>query len=118
MNVKKVLALLLSLCMALSLAACGGGGGGDAASGGDSGAKPAGEVSIFYYTFNDTYVSSVRSSMDSALSAAVLSVPIHRRKRRSPPPGFTSTTTMATTFRPPRPTPLIPPSPKARPSSP
>ncbi len=70
MNVKKVLALLLSLCMALSLAACGGGGG-DAASGGDdSGSKPAGEVSIFYYTFNDTYLSSVRSAMDSALAAA------------------------------------------------
>ena len=70
MNVKKALALLLSLCMALSLAACGGGGGNSDAASGDSGSKAAGEVSIFYYTFNDTYLSSVRSAMDAALSAA------------------------------------------------
>lgn len=78
MNMKKILALLLALCMVFALAACGSGetstaaeGSTAAASTGDTAAASgAGEVSIFYYTFGDTYLSSVRAAMQSALDAA------------------------------------------------
>ena len=92
---KKILALVLASCMALSLAACGGKA--------DEAAAPAsepetaaqdeadaadqaeteepeqeeeqptaveGDVSVFYYTYGDTYISSVRSALDSALESA------------------------------------------------
>jgi methyl-galactoside transport system substrate-binding protein len=86
MNMKKILALLLALCMVFSLAACGSSesstastteastSGTEAASTADTEAATTasadGEVSIFYYTFNDTYLSSVRTAMDAALEAA------------------------------------------------
>ena len=49
---KKFIALVLVLTMALSLAACGSSG---------SSAKKDGEVAVFWYTFGDTYLSSVRA---------------------------------------------------------
>lgn len=52
---KKLSALLLSICVTLCLGACTG----NRASGTE------GEISVFYYTFSDTYVSSVRSVMDT-----------------------------------------------------
>ncbi len=77
MNMKKILALLLALCLVFALGACGTGEGSAAAEGSAAGsaaaANPAasgGEVAIFYYTFNDTYLSSVRSAMQNALNAA------------------------------------------------
>jgi methyl-galactoside transport system substrate-binding protein len=84
MNMKKILALLLALCMVLSMAACGSSEGSTTAEATSAGTEAAGsteettatttaaggEVSIFYYTFNDTYLSSVRDAMDSALTAA------------------------------------------------
>lgn len=57
---KKLLAAVLVLTLAFSLAACGNSG---TSSGG-------GEVSVFYYTYSDTYISSVRSSMDKMLKDA------------------------------------------------
>ena len=77
MNMKKILALLLALCMVFALAACGSSETSTPAAEG-SAAAPAegeaaaagGEVSIFYYTFGDTYLSSVRAAMQSALDAA------------------------------------------------
>jgi methyl-galactoside transport system substrate-binding protein len=83
MKIKKLFALLLALCMVLSLAACGssaastaesttaadGSAAADDAAATDAAASD-GEVSIFYYTFNDTYLSSVRTALDSALTAA------------------------------------------------
>lgn len=80
MNMKKFLAMLLALCMVLSLAACGSEG--STAKGSAAGSAPeaagstadapaaGGEVSVFYYTFNDTYISSVRTALDAALTAA------------------------------------------------
>lgn len=56
---KKIIAILLALVMAFGLVACGGG---DAADGG--------EIAIFWYTFGDTYLSSVRAAMNEALDAA------------------------------------------------
>ena len=58
---KKIIAMLLVLAMALSLVACGGGND-----------KPAagGEVAVFWYTFGDTYLSSVRAAMNEAFQAA------------------------------------------------
>jgi methyl-galactoside transport system substrate-binding protein len=50
---KKLLSLILSLVMVLGLAACGG--------------KKEGEVSVFYYNFADTYISTVRTNMDKYL---------------------------------------------------
>lgn len=58
---KKVLAVLLTLAFALGLTACGSSGGSD-----------KGEVSVFYYTYSDTYISSVRSAMDKLLTNAGL----------------------------------------------
>ncbi len=59
---KKLMAVILTLAFALGLTACGGG----------SGGSSAGEVSVFYYTYSDTYISSVRSAMDKLLTDAGL----------------------------------------------
>ena len=59
---KKVLAIILACVMVLGLTACG-----NAA---DTDSK--GEVSVFYYTYGDTYISSVRSAMDKLLDNAGL----------------------------------------------
>ena len=58
---KKFIALVLVLAMALSLAACGGSG---------SSSKKDGEVAVFWYTFGDTYLSSVRAALNTALTNA------------------------------------------------
>ena len=89
MKLKKLSALLLSGCMLLSLAACGGSSDSSAAPADNGSAAPAaeastaaegttgdtaaatdGEVSVFYYTFADTYISSVRTALDAQLDAA------------------------------------------------
>lgn len=56
---KKFLAALLAVLFVFSFAACGSA----------QGEKKAGEVSVFYYTFSDTYISSVRAAMDSFLKS-------------------------------------------------
>lgn len=57
---KKILAIMLAvLLMAGALTACGGS---------SDGSK--GEVSVLYYTFSDTYISSIRSAMDKLLKDA------------------------------------------------
>ena len=58
---KKFIALVLVLTMALSLAACGGSG---------SSSKKDGEVAVFWYTFGDTYLSSGRAALNTALTNA------------------------------------------------
>lgn len=58
---KKFIALVLVLTIALSLAACGGSG---------SSSKKDGEVAVFWYTFGDTYLSSVRAALNTALTNA------------------------------------------------
>ena len=58
---KKIIALLLTLAMAFSLVACGGSAGGNAG-------KADGEIAIFWYTFGDTYLSSVRAAMNETLN--------------------------------------------------
>ena len=98
MKLKKIIALALASCMVLSLAACGGKA--DTASGtaanepetktedaaaaneqeadsadADAGEAEApaaveGDVSVFYYTYGDTYISSVRTALDASLEAA------------------------------------------------
>ncbi len=59
---KKLMAVILTLAFALGLTACGGG----------SDGSTNGEVSVFYYTYSDTYISSVRSAMDKLLTDAGL----------------------------------------------
>lgn len=59
---KKIISVLLTLAMVLglgaALTACKGSAGGTA------------DVHVFYYTYSDTYISSVRASLDSQLTAA------------------------------------------------
>lgn len=62
---KKLIAILLALVMAFGLVACGG----SSDSEGDSAAS-GGEVAVFWYTFGDTYLSSVRAAMNQAFDAA------------------------------------------------
>lgn len=57
---KKIISIVLALMLVLGLTACG------------SGGSDNGEVSVFYYTYSDTYISSVRSSMDGLLKKAGL----------------------------------------------
>ncbi len=57
---KKIVTLFLALALVLGLTACGSGGG----------SSSKGEVSVFYYTYSDTYISSVRTSMDKLLKKA------------------------------------------------
>lgn len=59
---KKFLAIVLALALVLGLTACG--------TGGASGGSSDGEVSVFYYTYGDAYISSVRSSMSKLLEEA------------------------------------------------
>lgn len=64
---KKIMALILSLVMIVSLSACTIGGEGDeggGAAGGDV------KVAVFWYTFSDAYLSTVRSALDADLEAA------------------------------------------------
>ena len=56
---KKFLAVILAGIMMLGLAACGSGGGSDELS-----------VGVFYYTYSDTYISSVRTALDAQLTEA------------------------------------------------
>lgn len=56
---KKILSILLVLCMAFGLIACS-----DTSSGGDA------NVAVFYYTYGDTYISSVRAALDKNLTDA------------------------------------------------
>ena len=58
---KKLLALFLSLAMVFSMAACTAGGGSGA-----SGTK----VAVFWYTFSDAYLSTVRAALDADLDKA------------------------------------------------
>ena len=88
---RKVMALAMASTMAVSLTACGGGKAAEttaapaaaettaAATESKADATEAateapaaldGEVSVFYYTYGDTYISSVRSALDAALEAA------------------------------------------------
>ncbi len=66
MKMKKLFAIILTIALALSFASCGSDSKGDGAksSGGE------GEISVFYYTYSDTYISSVRSAMDKILKDA------------------------------------------------
>ena len=65
-KMKKLLALLLAVVMVVGFAAC-------SSKANDDGTttKPAssakGEISVFYYTFSDAYISTVRSAMDKIL---------------------------------------------------
>lgn len=92
---RKVMAMAMASCMVLSLAACGGGGTAATTAAPTEAAKteapqateaakteaaevteaveaaaPEGNVSVFYYTYGDTYISSVRAALDAALDAA------------------------------------------------
>lgn len=77
---KKILAIALALCLALSLAACGGGASSAPAAstpaasapadGGNAGGDASGlNVGVFYYNYGDTYIASVRTALDAALDA-------------------------------------------------
>ncbi len=82
MNMKKILAMLLAVCMILSMAACGSSESSTTAgsttdgsteatdSTADAPAASGGEVSVFYYSYADTYISSVRTALDAALTSA------------------------------------------------
>lgn len=83
---KKVLSILLTICLMASLAACGSSStsadstsadnasnaSADSAKVESDSSTPAGDgaVAVFYYTYGDTYISSVRSALDAALTAA------------------------------------------------
>lgn len=56
---KKLLAVIMAGIMMLGLAACGSGGG-----------KEELNVGVFYYTYSDTYISSVRTELDKVLTDA------------------------------------------------
>ena len=59
---KRLLATVLALAVMIGLTACAGSGGGSG----------NGEVSVFYYNYSDTYISSVRAAMDKLLKEANL----------------------------------------------
>ena len=67
---KKILCTLLSVSMLAVLTACGGKD--DTAKTTDTSASVSkdGSVAVFYYTYGDTYISSVRAALDSALDGA------------------------------------------------
>ncbi|WP_019893479.1 galactose ABC transporter substrate-binding protein [Allobaculum stercoricanis] len=69
MELNKLFKGMMAGAMALSLAACGGGN--DSTSSTAGGAEGGeGEVSVFYYTFGDDYISTVRAALDANLKEA------------------------------------------------
>ncbi|MBF0578560.1 galactose ABC transporter substrate-binding protein [Erysipelotrichaceae bacterium RD49] len=74
MELNKLYKTMMAGAMALSLAACSGDSGSSTAStsgsaaGGDTSGE--GEVSVFYYTFGDDYISTVRAALDKDLADA------------------------------------------------
>lgn len=78
---KKLLSITLAAVLALSMAACGGSSDADSSAAADDSAAETetaddstaavdGTVSVFYYTYSDTYISSVRTALDAAFDAA------------------------------------------------
>lgn len=66
---KRIMAALLSAAMVMTLlVGCGNGssGGGDSDKG-SSGGGSGGDVAVFYYTYSDTYIASVRTALDAKL---------------------------------------------------
>lgn len=61
MKMKKWIALVLAAVLALGLVACSAGGGSKTPT------STEGEISVFYYTFSDTYISSVRTAVEKLL---------------------------------------------------
>lgn len=74
---KKLFALVLTLCMVFALCACGQTAAPAASEAPAASAAPAGgaalKVGVFYYNFADTYISSVRTALDSELTAKGIS---------------------------------------------
>lgn len=63
---KRILAALLTMAMAVTLlAGCGSKGGDDAKD--DKAAAGDANVAVFYYTYSDTYIASVRTALDAKL---------------------------------------------------
>lgn len=65
-NIKKIAALFIALAVAVSLSACGG----EKEKNQNGSASANGEISVFYYTFSDPYISSVRAAADKILKAS------------------------------------------------
>ncbi len=89
MKLRKVAAMAMASCMVLSLAACGSSTEATTAAATEAAETTAaaeataeateaaaeataidGEISVFYYTYGDTYISSVRSALDAVLDEA------------------------------------------------
>ena len=64
---KKLLSVLLAALMVLTLAGCNG-----SKSGNDTPAATGEEVAVFWYTYSDVYLSSVRAAMNEAMNKAGL----------------------------------------------
>lgn len=62
---KKIFTFILTLLLTVMFTACG-----DKET--DKNQSSAGEIAVFYYTYSDTYISSVRASLDKELKAAGL----------------------------------------------
>lgn len=67
---KKIISLVLSLVFVFAFSACGKKEQTD--SGNQSGNAKTGEIAVFYYTYSDTYISSVRAALDKELKDAGL----------------------------------------------
>ena len=63
---KRIMAMLLCVAMVAAMAV-GCGGGSDSSEGGDGGAKSDLNIGVFYYTYADTYIASVRTALDAQL---------------------------------------------------
>lgn len=65
-KMRRILTAVMAITLAIGLTACGSSNSGS--NGGNSENAKKGEVSVFYYTYSDTYISSVRSAMDKILT--------------------------------------------------
>ena len=68
---KKILTVLLSIAMIFTLAACGGGN--DDNGGATTGGSDVEQVAVFWYTFADDYLSTVRAALNNEFKAAGIS---------------------------------------------
>lgn len=65
---KKIIAFILSFCLVCVLSGCGDKNDGQNNSDNETKQPKMGEVSVFYYSYSDTYISTVRSAMDKKLN--------------------------------------------------
>ena len=79
---RRIVAAMLAGVMALGmLAGCGGSGKSDSDGGSSDKKSSDANIAVFYYTYSDTYIASVRTALDAKLDVMETATRQHRTNR-------------------------------------